>query len=526
MSRLLLLSLVLWGCETSDDPADPGGAGGAPQPEPPVGSVCDVDVLVAQCPPGSLPIVEESQTRSCQGGAEITDDSGAVTGICRAAESCTFICNFSDPCRCGVDRITNEGVFCAKCVTACGNAVCEGGEDPQSCPIDCAERCPPDAERCNGNHREVCEDNGLWTRLTCREDQRCIVAADPVVQALTLCETRISQGGGTFDGMGSWHPVQVEDYSPARFPIANFAFGTFPLVFLDDGRLLAIVDEQFAHVDLTDAAAPVITPLPTRVPVRTDIQLPLVHSGVPPRSNTGYLVSQTRMVHGDLFGQVWDIESGGLRNLEDFGGYPTDFQELAGIDFGPWAISPDGQRVAQAIGVPFNGVLRVSLIVWNAETGNVYRILRFGEPGSGVDPEAVPTGLYFSADGAALVAAYPRGEGSLLVIWDVAERRYARLFQSEVPNAQLDASRAGDNRVLVYGDRTLEVWDLLAEARLLNSPQMGETLGFTPDGESVFVDTEVMGIGPGPDGALPGTAPLFDPIAPRIISDGVLFGPR
>lgn len=532
MSRRIVLwvGIVCGGlaCETSSPGiggAGGGGAAGGAGGAPPIGAVCDVDTLAAQCPPGSLPIVDEAQTRSCERDAEITDDSGAITGVCRAREACTFICNFSDPCRCGIDRITNEGVFCAECTTACGNAICEGGENPEICPIDCAERCPPDAERCNGNDREVCEDTGLWTRLTCREDQRCIVAADPVVQALTLCETRVSQGGGVFDGMGSWYPVQVDDYSAARFSIAGLPQGTTPLIFLDDGRLLGIQDGVFVTLDLSDPQAPTVTNLPTRLP-GNGAQIRRLNTGPFDVSALGYVVSQTRLAGGDLFGKVWDIESGGLRTLVDFGGYPTNYQGLVGIRRGPWAISPDASKVAFALGVPFDDALRVSIIVWNAETGQVHRVLRLSEPGSGVDPEAVPTGLHFNADGSSLVALYPNAAGSLMVIWDVAARRYARLIQSTVSNAGIAASRAGDSRVLISDGRQIEVWDLMAEARLASTRQDGQFFGFLPDGETLYVDAVQLAVEGGAAGMLPASDPLFDPIEPRIIADGLIFGAR
>lgn len=525
MRFALCVALLIWGC---DDGADSSGAGGAlggaggaggSDMRVPLGTVCDVEALVAQCPPGSLPIVDEAQTQACDGTGELTNDSGAVTGVCRAAESCQFICNFSDPCRCGIDRITAEGVFCAECVTACGDARCEGIENPDSCPIDCAERCPPDAERCNGNDREVCEDNGLWTRLTCRSDQRCAFVADPQFAGLSLCDTVVSQGGGAFSGLGSWHPVVVDDYDPVRFAAGTVDFA--PWVFLDDGRLLGLIGTDF------------VTALPGEAPESLPGDAP---SGLPEsyflHSTSGilaatYAVSQTRIA-GRF--QVWDLMTGGTRFLEDFGGFPTG-DMLVSITAGPWAISPDGSTVAHAISVPFGEEDRVTIITWDAATGMVRRLLRFRELDTGVPADALPLGLAFSADGANLVAAYPKSEGSLLVVWEVETRRFVQLFASEVAPrgrdvSRLVGSRAGNDRLAWTAGGDTEVWDLRAERRLQLFDRLSGSAVFTPDGLAVIIGAEQYSIETGAvERMLPRAGQvLFDPQLPRMLIDRVIFG--
>ena len=47
----------------------------------------------------------------------------------------------------------------------CGDAVCDRGENPQICPVDCGETCVADNERCKGNARQECEENGRWVKL-------------------------------------------------------------------------------------------------------------------------------------------------------------------------------------------------------------------------------------------------------------------------------------------------------------------------------------------------------------------------
>lgn len=516
------LGLGVWAC---DDGAEPGGAGGAGGGDMrvPIGTVCDVEALAAQCPPGSLPIVDEALVEACDGALEVTDDSGAVTGVCRAQASCQFICNFSDPCRCGVDRVTADGVFCAECVTACGDARCEGAERPETCPIDCAERCPPDAERCNGNDREVCEDTGIWTRLTCRSDQRCITAVDPQTAGLSLCDTVVSQGGGVFHGLGAWHPVQVDDYDAVRFASGTLTFD--PLVFLDDGRLLGLRDRRFV------LGAPGEEPalLPGDAPSGVAAEY-AVH-GTRGQASQAFAVAQTRVAGGSvLSGQVRDVMTGGLRFLADFGGLPSTLNGLVDVTPGPWAISPDASAVAHAVSVPFGDEPRVTIIVWDAGTGDVRRLLRFRELDTGVPADALPAGLVFNADGSNLIAAYPKPDGSLLVVWDVEARRFARVFASGVSpgrgDGRLIGSRAGDDRLIWTSENHTDVWDLRAERLLLSQAHGPASVVFTPDGQSIIIGETQRRIDDATiDRMLPRAGRvLFDPQTPRVLIDTVIYG--
>lgn len=147
--------------------------------------------LIAQCPPGSDPLLEASATSMCEGSGEFTtgvpepgadlglgeglpEVSGKVEGVCRSSGECQVYCRFKVPCECGVEYITNEALKCRDCMetAACGNRECEGMETPESCPQDCAAVCSAGEKRCNGPALQVCE-GGHYAELACAADETC-----------------------------------------------------------------------------------------------------------------------------------------------------------------------------------------------------------------------------------------------------------------------------------------------------------------------------------------------------------------
>jgi hypothetical protein len=141
------------------------------------GVECARSDLIAQCPPGSDPRLDASSSSQCEasGEADLIMQDGKVTGSCVGEGSCQVLCQFLVPCACGVDRITDEGVFCTDCASgaACGNGACEATESADSCPADCGPVCQPDAARCNGDAREVCNLAGRWDSLACPDGETC-----------------------------------------------------------------------------------------------------------------------------------------------------------------------------------------------------------------------------------------------------------------------------------------------------------------------------------------------------------------
>ncbi|MCK6574652.1 hypothetical protein L6V77_26560 [Myxococcota bacterium] len=176
-----------------------------------VGEACAESDLVAQCPPGSNPILGASATSMCEASAsvDLLTESGSVSGRCFGEGTCRVVCQFASPCRCGVDAVTREGVFCTPCdeAAACGNGVCEGGETPVECPEDCSADCTPGEERCQGRDRESCDGTGHWALLACDAGTVCQVTAP----ALTAClRNDVAIGGET------GQPVPREDQVDGR----------------------------------------------------------------------------------------------------------------------------------------------------------------------------------------------------------------------------------------------------------------------------------------------------------------------
>jgi hypothetical protein len=172
--------------------------------------------LITQCPVGSNPVLGASAEAACGGEytSNLVEASGSVTGQCNSNGSCEFLCQFENPCACGVVTITKEQIVCAECASqscgdgrcegterascegqgascmtctedcggaTCGDGDCTGTENPVSCPQDCADECVPSSRFCVGTIAKVCSANGQSTTdfdcatqgQTCR-DGECV----------------------------------------------------------------------------------------------------------------------------------------------------------------------------------------------------------------------------------------------------------------------------------------------------------------------------------------------------------------
>lgn len=188
---------LLVGCDDGSDAADLGAG------------MCVESTLIAQCPAGTSPVLGAQAESACAGavGGVVEDAIGQAAGQCYGAGSCRVVCTFDVPCRCGIAAITAAGVECASCegAASCGNGLCEGGEDPVSCPIDCGARCEAGERRCDGDLLQECDLQGRWETLPCPSSEVCSAEDGP-----PMCVRDVEIIGGDDAGVGDAGPV-VDD---------------------------------------------------------------------------------------------------------------------------------------------------------------------------------------------------------------------------------------------------------------------------------------------------------------------------
>lgn len=142
-----------------------------------VATECVQADLLAQCPNGTNRRLDAQARSQCEGAGELDliEQDGAISGKCFGEGSCTVLCEFPEPCSCGVESITEIGVVCTPCddLPGCGDGMCEGMENPDNCAADCGPVCTPDRSRCQGDAREICNVQGRWELVMCGQGQRC-----------------------------------------------------------------------------------------------------------------------------------------------------------------------------------------------------------------------------------------------------------------------------------------------------------------------------------------------------------------
>jgi hypothetical protein len=120
-----------------------------------------LELLSEACPPNTTPNIDSVGESSCSTeGADV---------ICISQGGCNISCE--PQCDFGVAEITEQSVICNP-EPACGNEVCEGGENEVSCPQDCDQReCAAGESRCVGVDISTCDASGRWTdAVPCTEN--------------------------------------------------------------------------------------------------------------------------------------------------------------------------------------------------------------------------------------------------------------------------------------------------------------------------------------------------------------------
>ena len=459
---LITLALLAASC------GDPGGSGGS-TPES-IAARCKASELADQCPLGSRPVVEASVVERCDGSAdvELSDGEGAVTGVCRREGQCLLVCNFTDPCRCGVDRITaSDGVVCASCegAAACGDGVCEGGEDPQSCPIDCAATCEPAVgdevpeQRCNGDRREVCEANGSWAGLMCREDQVC----EPFEgdDRLTFCQTRISPSGGTLpeDGVGTIAAEVTGEPSQIRFATATLAgcSGVTRWQVAADGSMYGLAG-SVVRADLEAGRCDVVYDSPLVVEA----------------------FAWPWAVGAGLRGQpIAQVETGERRPVDNF---ITD--DYVTVNIPLVDIAADGSEIAAAVEV--EGAPMVAY--WEPGTGALLRLLRFVDSNLPEASRTVATALRFSPNHKVMAEA----RGETVLFWNLTQGRHLVLLTLDSPVTATAFHPAGRPLAALVERRQVTLWDIAAREVAWSLPNTGGDLSeaaFSPDGQVLAVSS-------------------------------------
>lgn len=453
-SLLILPLLLLAGCDFGGgDDGSPGTNGTQ------TGAECVASDLVAQCPPGSSPDLQAAAVSECNGQADLllSGEGGSVRGACRGSGECLVVCNFDAPCQCGVDRITTEGVFCTPCdqASSCGNSICEGGEDPTTCPLDCAASCQAGMRRCNGRDREDCDGQGQWARVACRSDQACQIGAGGVA-----CLPDLSPSGGTYEGTG-WENVRLPA-DPAEIYLAEAELSgctegnCWPLAWLDDQRVLASDSGQLG-VFSTQAGTPESLSLQI-APQSLGHDLPWVL--VPDRQP-----------------QILNVQTRQRRNAEAVVDDVTPLTwTAAAVDAG----NTRGAVSFSAAGQPF-------IALYDLGTGSIEAMLRYAAPGF---TEAAAS-LAFSPDGSLLAELRPEGR---CIVWNVEEGKHVRLIDLEPPRPGFPTgatavafTRGGGPYLVATTGSSLEVWDLDGPERVRHATgQPGRSIGgafsISPDG--------------------------------------------
>ena len=552
MMRLnpLFLLVFLSGC---DDATQAGGDGSVQD--------CVQSDLIAQCPLGSNPLLGAQAEAACDSavGGVVQDAQGQATGQCYGVGSCRVVCQFAVPCRCGVASVGRDGVVCASCddAASCGNDVCEGGESPQNCPIDCGAVCTAGERRCDGELLEECSLQGRFERLPCPQGEVC-----DFVDGSARCvrDPGIIEGRDLGVGEDAGPPPDDGRIIPGD--------GTWPGVvgapgapFSPDGRVVEVV-AALQRGDVNDTPTPLAVAMEQagsrflwrwrpgtgstfaealggtgRLRIDAAGQLEVFRAPYPRATVEAYCAVHARCFPGDeaqCVG-VWEALAGqdggwrrdcltavGAERCNILSGVQDTCFPSARLDHpAGFAIDANEHRLVgnRLLGVALD---RTGLVALDLDTGVVHR----QAPVPGFSLTNAPAVTALSADGRVAATVGYQGNDQLLIVWTVGGDRRVLLPQSGGAFNHLALSPDGQVLATVMsttGDPATEnvvsVWNLAEEERIYSiRPPPGEAtpglrvLAFSPDGRHLVLDllaqaaVEVWTVG-----AVPEQGPLLAP---------------
>lgn len=186
----------------------------------------------ASCPPGTLINLSASSVEECSahGTVSVVTGSGGVEAKCFSKGTCEYACAPAEAC-CGEVEWTETTYNCSQvccqdgtpppCQTACGDGVCEPGEDPTDCPEDCGETCGDGActggetpawcpEDCTGKpcvpdctERECGSDGCDGICGECWEDEFCKAGVCTPNECLPSCDGKACGSNGCGGSCGT-----------------------------------------------------------------------------------------------------------------------------------------------------------------------------------------------------------------------------------------------------------------------------------------------------------------------------------
>lgn len=471
VTLLLVLTAGVAGCGIFFE-GDAGDTSSAATPDPTVPSgdtrppetaaACDpaeLAALATGCPAGSEPVFGEEAERRCRLQLASGDGYavGEEVGFCRGDAPCRVACNQANPCDCGVDRVSADGVICTPCGLGddCGNAVCDEGETAATCPVDCADPCTDGDQRCSGDTLQTCS-GGTWSATACpdaspcqvlRAHRRAFCSAPAAARDDAWPNLAPSRLDGT-DWRAFTHPRgQLRCASPVCLWRGFLDGGVASLVLADSPRRWNRLDHAtaaFTDTDTTEAH-----PHPRRsAPCTLDA------TGHPVAPNAdGSALPLERFVDATV---------------------PLDCQQLLAL--------PEAERAHAALVVDTRHPI---LATWALPSGRLLHLRRYSAAGWSSAPT---TALRASEDGS-LVAQTLHADGAeRTILWHVERGTFAAVLDEEPAELQ-----AAGTLALVPRDGRLAVLDLrTGEAR---TPSADVTLlAFTPDGR------HLLGTGPDPHG--------------------------